>query len=203
MNLFLLFYRMISGKNLFVIAMNIIKTQIPDLLVLEPEIVTDDRGFFMETFQSKRYEECGINCPFVQDNISESIQGTLRGLHYQYPHSQGKLVQVISGSVFDVAVDIRRGSPSYGKWFGTEISAENKRQLWLPSGCAHGFCVISGTALFSYKCTDFYNPKTEHTIIWNDEEIGIDWPVSEPVISSKDANGIKLKNMPLENFPTL
>ncbi len=178
-----------------------IQTDLPGVLVLEPRVFTDDRGFFIETFQSQRYKEYGINYSFVQDNISESMRGTLRGLHYQYPHSQGKLIQVMAGSVFDVVVDIRRGSPVFGNWFGTEISAANKRQLWVPPGCAHGFCVTSDAAIFHYKCTDFYSPQSEHTIKWNDEDIAIDWPVFDPVVSSKDAIGLKLKDMSEENLP--
>ncbi len=181
--------------------MKIIQTDLPGLLILEPRVFTDDRGFFMETFQSQRYKKSGINYSFVQDNISESMHGTLRGLHYQYPQSQGKLIQVMHGCVFDVAVDIRRGSPTFGKWFGAEISATNKRQLLVPPGCAHGFCVTSDTAVFHYKCTDLYNPQFEHTIIWDDKNIGIDWPISDPIISPKGTHGIMLQDIPTGNLP--
>lgn len=177
--------------------MKIIDTDIPDVRIIEPQVFGDDRGFFMETFQAQRYAEAGLPHLFVQDNYSRSVKGTLRGLHFQEPKPQGKLVQVLSGSVFDVAVDIRRGSPTFGKWVGVELSAMNKRQLWVPPGFAHGFCVLSDSADFHYKCTEFYAPENERSIAWNDPDLGISWPVTEPLLSKKDAAGIRLKDAPV------
>jgi len=159
---------------------------IPGVLLIEPAVFRDPRGLFCETFHALRYAEAGITELFVQDNYSRSIRGTLRGLHYQDPHAQGKLVMVLDGSVYDVVVDIRRGSPTFGKWHGLELSADNTRQLYVPPGCAHGFCVTSEQAAFLYKCTDFYSPKDERGIIWNDPTLAISWPVSAPVLSLKD-----------------
>jgi dTDP-4-dehydrorhamnose 3,5-epimerase len=169
-------------------------TPIPGVLVIEPKRFGDARGFFVEQFHSKRYAEHGISGPFVQDNYSRSAKGTLRGLHYQLPHAQGKLVQVVAGAVWDVAVDIRRGSPAFGKWFGLELSAENGRQLWVPPGLAHGFCVTSDSADFVYKCTDFYSPESERGVAWNDPELGITWPVEHPILSKKDEAAARLKD---------
>jgi dTDP-4-dehydrorhamnose 3,5-epimerase len=165
-----------------------IKTAIPDLYVIEPRVFKDQRGYFMESFQKKLFEDNGIAAEFVQDNISFSVKGTLRGLHYQLPpDEQGKLVRVTQGSVFDVAVDIRRDSPSFGRWFGLELSEENKKAMYIPPGFAHGFYVLTDTAQFTYKCTAYYSPKSERGIIWNDMEIGVEWPLSiEPIISAKD-----------------
>ena len=166
--------------------MQVIKTKLPGILIIEPKVFGDERGFLLETFQAQRYQDTGIPDSFVQDNLSYSRRGVLRGLHFQNPNSQGKLVYVLQGEVFDVVVDIRRGSPTYGHWLGFELSSDNKRQLWVPKGFAHGFCVVSETALFAYKCTDYYNPDAETSICWDDPTIGIDWPVSEPNLSTKD-----------------
>lgn len=167
--------------------MKCIETAIPGVLIIEPDVFGDKRGFFMETWNSCRYEKIGIREPFVQDNLSFSIRGVLRGLHYQYPHGQGKLVSVVQGEVFDVAVDIRVGSPSFGQWVGVALSGDNHRQFWVPPGFAHGFCVVSEIAYFTYKCTDFYMPLTEGGIAWNDPDIGIEWPFKDVTLSEKDA----------------
>ncbi|PSW30353.1 dTDP-4-dehydrorhamnose 3,5-epimerase [Photobacterium phosphoreum] len=172
--------------------MKVIDTNIPEVKIIEPSVFGDDRGFFMETWNQKKFEELVAGKPtlFVQDNHSKSKKGILRGLHYQTENTQGKLVRVVSGEVFDVAVDIRKGSPTFGKWVGVYLSAENKRQLWIPKGFAHGFYVTSNEAEFVYKCTDYYNPSAEHTILWNDPELGIKWPLqNEPLLSIKDQQG--------------
>lgn len=172
--------------------MKVKDTSIPDVKIIEPQVFGDERGFFMETWQQKKFEELvtGKPTPFVQDNHSKSSKGILRGLHYQTENTQGKLVRVVSGEVFDVAVDVRKGSATFGQWVGVYLSAENKRQLWVPEGFAHGFYVTSDEAEFVYKCTDYYNPSAEHSIIWNDPEIGIEWPIVEaPLLSKKDALG--------------
>lgn len=172
--------------------MKISKTLLPGVLLLEPKVFGDDRGFFFETYHAQRYAQSGISEQFVQDNYSRSIKNTLRGLHFQEPHAQGKLVQVFQGAVFDVAVDVRLGSPTFKKWFGIELSAENKFQLWIPPGFAHGFCVISETADFCYKCTDFYFADAERCVAWDDPELGIQWPVARPILSKKDASAPRL-----------
>lgn len=180
--------------------MKVIDTEIPDVKIIEPTVFGDERGFFMETWNQKRFEELVTGKPtkFVQDNHSKSKKGILRGLHYQTENTQGKLVRVISGEVFDVAVDIRKGSPTFGHWIGEYISAENKRQLWIPEGFAHGFYVTSEEAEFVYKCTDVYNPEKEQAIIWDDLTIGIEWPITgELYLSEKDRKGNKLTNSPL------
>jgi dTDP-4-dehydrorhamnose 3,5-epimerase len=171
--------------------MEFIRTDIPDVIIIEPRVFGDERGFFMETWQRSMFAEHGIDFDFVQDNHSLSGKGILRGLHYQIRQPQGKLVRVISGEVFDVAVDIRKGSPWFGKWVGATLSAENKRMFWVPPGFAHGFYVLSDQAEFVYKCTDFYAPEHERSILWNDPDIGITWPLdrSEPVLSDKDRAG--------------
>lgn len=166
--------------------MNIITTSLEGVLIIEPMVFEDNRGFFMETYNQNNYQKSGINRLFVQDNLSYSVRGTLRGLHFQIKHPQAKLVQVIKGEIFDVAVDIRKGSPTFGKWTGIVLSAQNKRQIFIPEGFAHGFCVISETAYFLYKCSAFYAPDDEGGIIWSDPDIGIEWPVKAPVISEKD-----------------
>lgn len=166
--------------------MNVVSTKIPDVLLITPEIHGDSRGFFMEAFQAQRYREAGIIDSFVQDNLSRSSKGTLRGLHFQEPHSQGKLITVLRGSVFDVAVDVRKGSPTYRQWVGVELSDENRQQLWIPKGFAHGFCVLSDSADFFYKCTDRYHRELEKTIRWDDPELGIEWPIAQPLLSEKD-----------------
>jgi dTDP-4-dehydrorhamnose 3,5-epimerase len=181
--------------------MNVKETKLPGVLVLEPDVFSDDRGFFLETWNSNRYEKAGIKGSFVQDNVSFSTRGVLRGLHFQYPQSQDKLVQVLSGEVVDVAVDIRKDSPTFGKWISEILSDVNHRQMYIPSGFAHGYCVTSGTAVFSYKCTDFYNPGSEGGIIWNDPDINIDWPMEEPILSSKDADYPRLKDIRPEKLP--
>ena len=177
-------------------------TELPGVMILEPKVFGDARGFFLETWNQERYREAGIPAGFVQDNLSFSGKGTLRGLHFQNPNAQGKLVQVLQGEVYDVAVDIRQGSPTFGKWVGVTLSAENRRQVFIPAGFAHGFCVISDNALFSYKCTDIYNPKAEVTIIWNDPDIGIDWPVTEPELSEKDRLANRLSQLPEGRLPS-
>lgn len=168
---------------------------------MEPKVFPDDRGYFLETWNSTRYEQVGIPGLFVQDNISFSKKGILRGLHFQYPQSQGKLIQVLSGEVMDIIVDIRVGSPTYSQWIGEVISESNHRQIYVPPGFAHGYCVTSETALFSYKCTDFYNPATEHGIIWNDPDIRIEWPIAQPVLSPKDEAYSRLKDLRPESLP--
>jgi dTDP-4-dehydrorhamnose 3,5-epimerase len=167
--------------------MKVMEGELRGLLIIEPRVFEDSRGCFFETFHQRKYAELGIPGPFVQDNFSLSVRGTLRGLHFQEPNAQGKLVMVSEGEVFDVAVDIRRGSPTFGKWFGTRLSAKNRRQLYIPPGFAHGFCVVSDQAAFVYKCTTFYSPQDEHGILWNDPAIGIRWPVQHPILSAKDA----------------
>ncbi len=177
--------------------MNIVDTKIPEVKIIEPKVFGDDRGFFLETFQAERYASViGEDLSFVQDNHSRSSRGVLRGLHFQKTKPQGKLVRVVTGEVFDVAVDIRKGSPSYGKWEGVLLSGDNKRQFWVPPGFAHGFVVLSDTADFEYKCTDFYDPSDEGTIIWNDPDIDIDWPIDfEPSLSDKDKNAKLLSQL--------
>lgn len=181
--------------------MNVLETKLPGVLIIEPDVFGDARGYFMETWQQARYAQAGLPGNFIQDNLSFSTRGVLRGLHFQNPNAQGKLVFVLHGEVFDVAVDIRAGSPTFGQWVGVTLSSENKRQLYIPEGFAHGFCVISETAIFAYKCTDFYNPAAEGGIIWNDPDIGIDWPVERPVLSQKDSVYPRLKNISRERLP--
>ena len=181
--------------------MKITNTQLPGVVIIEPDVFGDSRGFFMETYHKERYMATGIDTEFVQDNLSFSTKGTLRGLHFQYPHSQAKLVQVFRGEVFDVAIDIRKGSPTFGKWFGTTLSSDNKQQLFIPAGFAHGFCVLSETALFSYKCTEFYSPADERGILWSDPEIGIEWPINDPLLSDNDAQHPCLKDVNPERLP--
>lgn len=173
--------------------MHFLPTAIPDVIVVEPQVFGDERGFFMETYHRARYVEAGITAEFVQDNHSRSLQGTLRGLHYQIQQPQGKLVRVVQGSVFDVAVDMRRSSDTFGRWVGEVLSAENKRQLWVPPGFAHGFYVLSDSADFVYKCTELYAPQHERCVRWDDAELAIDWPLpsgATPLVSTKDAAGL-------------
>lgn len=180
--------------------MNVIPTEIPGLILIEPKAFGDARGFFFESFQRDRYRDAGITESFVQDNVSRSSRGTLRGLHYQMVQPQGKLVYVTRGEVYDVAVDMRRSSPTFGKWFGTYLNDENHRQLYVPPGFAHGFCVTSEIADFSYKCTDFYNPTHERSLLWNDPAVGITWPKLESyLLSPKDQKGVPLASA--ETFP--
>lgn len=173
--------------------MNIIQTDIPDVLILEPKVFGDTRGFFYESYNRRTMSEAGIVDDFVQDNHSRSAKGVLRGLHYQTQQTQGKLVRVISGSVYDVAVDLRKSSPHFGQWVGMELSADNKRMAWIPKGFAHGFVVTSDHAEFLYKTTDYWAPQFEHSLLWNDPALGIRWPLSgEPLIAAKDAAGLPL-----------
>ncbi len=167
--------------------MEIIKTLIPEVIVLVPPVFSDSRGYFLETYQQQKYASAGIPKPFVQDNQSYSTKNVLRGLHFQLRHPQGKLVRVIHGSVFDVAIDMRKNSPTFGKWHGEILSAENKRQMYVPENFAHGFCVLSDSAEFVYKCTDFYVPGDEVGLIWNDPQVGVKWPIEQPILSEKDA----------------
>lgn len=176
--------------------MKVIDTIINDVKIIEPKVFGDERGFFLETFEKKRYQEMlNVDLDFVQDNHSRSTQNVLRGLHFQKRNPQGKLVRVVSGSVFDVAVDIRQDSPTFGRWVGVVLSAENKSQLWIPPGLAHGFCVLSDTADFEYKCTDYYYPEHEGCLLWNDADVGITWPIENPQLSEKDRNGRSLMNL--------
>lgn len=181
--------------------MKIIQTALPEVLVIEPQLFGDARGFFTETFHLQRYQAAGIDLPFVQDNLSRSRQGSLRGLHLQNPRPQGKLVSVLEGEVYDVAVDVRVGSPTFGKWVGTTLSAENRRQMWVPPGFAHGFCVTSESALFFYKCTDLYSPESELGILYNDPALGIPWPVRTPLLSDKDRNNQPLAGIDPARLP--
>ncbi|NER04660.1 MAG: dTDP-4-dehydrorhamnose 3,5-epimerase [Okeania sp. SIO3C4] len=180
--------------------MNVIQTEIPEVLLIEPKVFGDERGFFMESFNQRNFsEKTGINLEFVQDNHSRSSKGVLRGLHYQIQQAQGKLLRAVAGEIFDVAVDIRKNSPNFGKWVGYLLTAENKRQLWVPPGFAHGFLVVSETADVLYKTTDYYAPEYERSIIWNDPEIGIIWPLEgiEVKLSKKDEAGTTLKDADL------
>jgi dTDP-4-dehydrorhamnose 3,5-epimerase len=167
--------------------MEIFKTNLPEVIVFSPPIFSDSRGYFLETYQQQKYAEIGIPHPFVQDNQSYSTKHVLRGLHFQLKHPQGKLVRVTQGKVFDVAIDIRRNSPTFGKWHGEILSAENKKQMYIPENFAHGFCVLSDNAEFLYKCTDFYVPGDEAGLIWDDPQLAIDWPIDTPILSAKDA----------------
>ncbi|MDA9444628.1 dTDP-4-dehydrorhamnose 3,5-epimerase [Bradyrhizobium sp. CCBAU 51745] len=180
--------------------MNVIATELPEVLIIEPKLFGDQRGFFLETYQFQRYVEVGIQRPFVQDNMSRSARGVLRGLHLQNPNTQGKLVSAMRGRVLDVAVDVRVGSPNFGRHVAVELSEENRRQLWVPRGFAHGFVVLSETADFFYKCDDLYSPKDEVSIRWNDPAIGIKWGVDNPSLSPKDADApllAEVKNLPV------
>ena len=166
--------------------MTICETRIPGLLLIEPTVHGDERGFFLERYHAERYREAGIEADFVQDNHSRSVRGTLRGLHFQRQRPQGKLVEAVRGAIFDVAVDVRPGSKTFGQWEGTELSEDNHRQLWVPPGFAHGFCVLSESADVLYKCTDTYQPSDEGGIVWDDPDVAIDWPVERPILSEKD-----------------
>jgi dTDP-4-dehydrorhamnose 3,5-epimerase len=172
-----------------------IPTDLPGVVILEPRVFGDPRGYFFETYNQARYREAGVAETFVQDNLSFSAHGVLRGLHFQNPHAQAKLVSVLQGEVYDVAVDIRVGSPTFGKFVGVILSGENKRQLYIPQGFAHGFCVTSETALFTYKCSDVYAPEHEGGIAWNDPDIGIRWPIDRPNLSAKDQKYPRLKEL--------
>jgi dTDP-4-dehydrorhamnose 3,5-epimerase len=170
-------------------------TEIPDVIVIEPDVHRDPRGFFLESYNARKYREGGIAAPFVQDNHSSSMRGTLRGLHAQRRRPQGKLLRVIEGEIFDVAVDVRRGSPTFGHWVGVRLSAENFKQIYVPPGFAHGFCVLSELAQVEYKVTDFYDPTDELGLLWNDPEIGIRWPLKEPLLSAKDSSAPRLREI--------
>lgn len=176
--------------------MEVIQTEIPDVKIVQPKIYGDERGFFLETFEQKRYQEMlGINLDFVQDNHSRSQKNVLRGLHFQTKNPQGKLVRVVRGKVFDVAVDIRKNSKTYGKWIGVVLSEDNKTQLWIPPGLAHGFLVLSDIADFEYKCTNYYDPTSEACLLWNDPTVKINWPISTPTLSEKDKLGKTLQEL--------
>lgn len=175
--------------------MQIIETPLPGLLRIEPRAFGDARGFFLETFQQNRFQRAGLPTSFVQDNHSRSVRGTLRGLHYQSPQPQGKLIFTVRGEIWDVAVDVRPGSPTYGQWYGVTLSETNHWQLYVPPGFAHGFCVVSEIADIVYKCTDFYAPEFEQTIVWNDPDLNIPWPVSNPILSAKDQRGQRLHEL--------
>jgi dTDP-4-dehydrorhamnose 3,5-epimerase len=172
-----------------------IPTEMPGVILVEPQVFRDARGFFLETYQQRKFAEGGINVRFVQDNHSRSSRGTLRGLHLQRTRMQGKLIRAVQGEIYDVAVDVRRNSPYYRKWLGVTLSAENFLQLYIPPGFAHGFCVISETAEIEYKCTDYYAPEDELTVLWNDPSLGIDWPASDPLLSAKDRAGRTLDEL--------
>jgi dTDP-4-dehydrorhamnose 3,5-epimerase len=182
--------------------MRVEASTIPGPLIIEPAVHGDDRGFFMESYSRDRYAEAGLPREFVQDNVSLSSRGILRGLHLQHPNDQGKLCFVLDGEVFDVAVDVRVGSPTFGQWDGVTLSSENKRQFYVPPGFAHGFCVISERAMFSYKCTDFYAARSEIGIAWNDPEIGIEWPIQSPRLSARDQQNPRLADIPAESLPS-
>lgn len=184
--------------------MDVIETMLPGILVFEPRVFEDPRGYFLETYNKQHYLDAGLKADFVQDNVSSSSQGTLRGLHFQHPKGQGKLVQVLEGSVYDVAVDIRPDSPTFSKWYGITLTAEKHNQIYIPAGFAHGFYVLSKRALFNYKCTDYYSPDTEGGIIWNDPDLAIQWPLIEkPILSEKDRVFRKLADIPVEKLPRM
>lgn len=176
--------------------MQVISTKIDDVKVIQPDLYKDDRGFFLETFSKERYQAAlGITDDFVQDNYSHSKRNVLRGLHFQNKNPQGKLVQVLSGEVFDVAVDLRKQSATFGQWIGVHLTAENKKQLWVPAGFAHGFVVLSSHADFHYKCTNYYDPQSEQCLLWNDPDINIAWPIDNPILSAKDKQGLLLSDI--------
>ncbi|ASR42557.1 dTDP-4-dehydrorhamnose 3,5-epimerase [Xanthomonas citri pv. mangiferaeindicae] len=183
--------------------MKIIETKLPGAVVLEPAVFGDARGFFFEAWNAARFGQHGLPTSFVQSNVSSSAKGVLRGLHYQWPRPQGKLVSVLQGEVFDVAVDIRRGSPTFGQWEGVLLSAENKRQFWIPEGFAHGFAVLSETALFSYLCTDVYVKEADAGVRWDDPQIGVEWPIDAPLLSDKDAQAPLLADIAEDRLPDL
>lgn len=185
--------------------MNIITTNLPGVIVIEPKVYVDKRGFFLETFREDVLLQAGINAHFVQDNHTRSSQGVLRGLHYQMTQTQGKLVRVAAGSVFDVVVDVRSSSPTFGQWYGTELNEDNVKMIYVPPGFAHGFVVLSETADFIYKCTDYYHPESEQGIAWDDPDLNIDWSIAEIAekisLSDKDKQNVKLKDQPAEKLP--
>ena len=181
--------------------MKIIETRLPGVCIIEPKVYGDSRGYFLESYHEERYMQAGIQGRFVQDNHSRSSKGTLRGLHYQRQKPQGKLVRITQGEVFDVVVDIRCDSPFFGKWVGVNLSGENYRQLWVPPGFVHGFCVLTDTADFLYKCTEYYYPEDEGAVAWNDPNIGIEWPIEEPLLSKKDSAAPRLNDIPKDKLP--
>jgi dTDP-4-dehydrorhamnose 3,5-epimerase len=181
--------------------MNVIHAELPGVLTIEPQVFGDSRGYFMEAWQAERYRQAGIKEQFVQSNVSRSERGVLRGLHFQNPHAQGKLVYVLSGEVFDVAVDIRRGSPTFGQHESIILSEDNHKQFYVPPGFAHGFCVLSATATFCYLCTDYYHAEADASLLWNDPDLAIDWPISSPSLSEKDAKALKLKDINQDKLP--
>ncbi len=181
--------------------MKVLTTPLPGAMVIEPQVFGDDRGFFYESYNEATYREAGIDRRFVQSNVSRSARGVLRGLHYQWPNPQGKLVSVLEGEVYDVAVDIRRGSPTFGRATGVMLTAANHRHFWIPEGFAHGFCVVSEFATFSYQCTALYDPKADAGIRWNDAALAIDWPVSAPLLSDKDGKTPLLREINPERLP--
>ena len=181
--------------------MKVVRTSLEGIIIIEPQEYEDNRGYFVETYQVDRYSNAGIPESFVQDNLSFSAKGTLRGLHYQIKRPQAKLVQAVTGEIFDVVVDIRPGSKTFGQWAGVLLSGQNKRQVFIPAGFAHGFCVLSSSAHFLYKCTEFYNPEDEGGIIWSDPSIGIEWPIEEPIISDKDRTLPSLAEVFPDQFP--
>jgi dTDP-4-dehydrorhamnose 3,5-epimerase len=181
--------------------MKVIQTSLPGAIVIEPQVFGDARGFFYESYNQAKYAEAGIISTFVQNNVSRSSKGVLRGLHYQWPNPQGKRVSVLEGEVYDVAVDIRRGSPTFGQWAGVMLSADNHRHFWIPEGFAHGFCVVSDYATFSYQCTALYDAKADAGVRWNDAALGIDWPISAPQLSEKDLKAPLLADVPAEKLP--
>ncbi len=181
--------------------MKVIETSLPGCRVIEPAVFGDERGFFYETWNAERFAALGLPDRFVQSNVSTSSRGVLRGLHYQWPRPQGKLVSVLEGEVYDVAVDIRRGSPTFGRWEAVVLSAENRKQFWIPEGFAHGFAVLSERALFSYLCTDVYVKEVDAGIRWNDADIAVDWPISTPILSAKDENAPFLKDIAEDRLP--
>lgn len=183
--------------------MNVTETPLPGVLIVEPRVFRDDRGYFLETWNQERYGAGGLPARFVQDNLSHSRKGVLRGLHYQHPNGQGKLVSVVRGEVFDVAADIRPDSPTFGRWFGVTLSDADHRALYIPPGYAHGFVVLSDEALFLYKCTEYYAPNCEASLIWDDPDLGIDWPVASPILSPKDLAAPRLKDVARERLPSV
>lgn len=181
--------------------MKIIETTLPGVIVIEPRVFKDERGYFMETYQAERYREAGINEAFVQDNLSRSSKGVLRGLHYQIEKEQGKLIYVTRGIVFDVAVDIRKGSPNYGQYYSHILSEDNHRQMYIPPGFAHGFCVLTDIADFGYKCTNYYSPEHERTVRFDDPSIGVEWPLTDVILSDKDGKALTLSEMDEKDLP--
>jgi len=181
--------------------MKVIQTSLPGAVVIEPQVFGDARGFFYESYNQAKYADAGITARFVQSNVSRSSKGVLRGLHYQWPNPQGKLVSVLEGEVYDVAVDIRHGSPTFGQWAGVMLTADNHRHFWIPEGFAHGFCVLSEYATFSYQCTALYDAKADAGVRWNDDALGVDWPISNPQLSEKDLKAPLLADIPVQRLP--